>query len=235
MTHLLTIDLTYRVALTVERGADGREVVLVDDDPPATAAHAATAAAVNPPRVDPPPTASCIVCFDDFPALLAHRLESCGHAMCYECLRGYVAGKARERSWPVLCPVVECREPLTPGELHGVLTPEEAAGMAAAEAEAVIGPGARFYCPNRACNALLVADDKRPDAPIDCPHCHERLCANCCVAWHEGMSCRQYQSRPEALGSAEDRALMQLAESSRMKRCPGCGAMVERRRRPNWL
>jgi E3 ubiquitin-protein ligase RNF144 len=61
------------------------------------------------------------------------------------------------------------------------------------EAEAAVGEGVRLFCPNPQCSQLLVADDKRADTPMDCPHCTQLLCANCGVTWHQGMTCQAYQ------------------------------------------
>ena len=61
------------------------------------------------------------------------------------------------------------------------------------EAEAAVGEGVRLFCPNPQCSQLLVADDKREDTPMDCPHCTQPLCANCGVTWHQGMTCQAYQ------------------------------------------
>lgn len=40
------------------------------------------------------------------------------------------------------------------------------------------------------------------DTPIDCPYCEHKLCANCGVAWHAGMTCQQYQARAASCASA---------------------------------
>jgi E3 ubiquitin-protein ligase RNF144 len=63
------------------------------------------------------------------------------------------------------------------------------------EAEAAVGEGARLFCPNPRCSQLLIADDKRADTPLDCPYCAQRVCAQCGVAWHKGLTCNQYQVR----------------------------------------
>ncbi|KAL4426048.1 hypothetical protein ABPG77_007844 [Micractinium sp. CCAP 211/92] len=96
------------------------------------------------------------------------------------------------------------------------------------EAEAAVGEGARLYCPNPQCSQLLVADEKHADTPIDCPHCKHKLCANCGITWHAGMTCQQYQAQPGALRSKDDQALLDYAEQAGMRRCPACGVMVER-------
>jgi hypothetical protein len=47
----------------------------------------------------------CGICLDDFPEDDAVRIESCGHDICRDCVRGHVSTKIDERRFPVLCPV----------------------------------------------------------------------------------------------------------------------------------
>ena len=63
-----------------------------------------------------------------------------------------------------------------------------------------MGEGARLFCPNKKCSQLLIADDKRANTAMECPYCTEQLCANCGVAWHQGMTCQQYQVGRDAAG-----------------------------------
>ncbi|EFN60118.1 hypothetical protein CHLNCDRAFT_17822, partial [Chlorella variabilis] len=86
----------------------------------------------------------------------------------------------------------------------------------------------RLFCPNKKCSQLLIADDKRANTAMECPYCTEQLCANCGVAWHQGMTCQQYQVGRDAAGQRDDQAVLDLAEQEGLRRCPGCGQMVER-------
>ncbi|PSC68928.1 E3 ubiquitin-ligase RNF144A-like [Micractinium conductrix] len=157
-----------------------------------------------------------------------HSLGACKHAFCLPCLREYVAGKIQDRTFPIACPLPDCKQPIGAAECGLVLTPEEQGTLGQMETEAAVGEGARLYCPNPACSQLLLADDKRADVAMDCPYCQQELCANCGVAWHENLTCQQYQAQPGALRSKEDQALLDFAEKEGMRRCPACGVMVER-------
>ncbi|KIK74109.1 hypothetical protein PAXRUDRAFT_792000, partial [Paxillus rubicundulus Ve08.2h10] len=64
----------------------------------------------------------CGICLDDFPEDDAVLIESCGHVICRDCVRGHVCSKIDERRFPVLCPV--CMADHTnpnPGTISGLL------------------------------------------------------------------------------------------------------------------
>jgi hypothetical protein len=170
----------------------------------------------------------CLICFGETQMEEGMRIRACGHFYCLDCMREYVDGAVKDRRYPVTCPVPDCRLAISSPECMGLLAPEQQAALASMETEAAVGQGVRLYCPNARCSKLLIADDKRADTPLPCPYCGERLCANCGVTWHAGMTCQAYQARPDALSSAEDRALMELGKKEGMKRCPACGVMVQR-------
>ncbi|KAL4421593.1 hypothetical protein ABPG75_010884 [Micractinium tetrahymenae] len=169
----------------------------------------------------------CSICFEDVPEMM-HSFAACSHAFCLPCLREYISGKVADRAFPVACPLPDCKKLISAAECGLVLTGEEMTALGQMEAEAAVGEGARLFCPNPKCSQLLVADDKRADTPIDCPHCEHKLCANCGVAWHADMTCQQYQAQPGALRSKDDQALLDFAQQAGMRRCPACGVMVER-------
>ncbi len=52
------------------------------------------------------------------------------------------------------------------------------------------GPRARGW----AATAPRLQPPPSADTPIDCPHCKHKLCANCGITWHAGMTCQQYQA-----------------------------------------
>ncbi|KAF8838980.1 hypothetical protein BDN67DRAFT_823371 [Paxillus ammoniavirescens] len=64
----------------------------------------------------------CGICLDEFPEDDAVRIDSCGHDICRDCVRGHVCVKIDERRFPVLCPV--CTADHTnpnPGTISGLL------------------------------------------------------------------------------------------------------------------
>lgn len=70
------------------------------------------------------------------------------------------------------------------------------------EAELSIPEAERFYCPRPDCSALLLlplggaSSSSRISVPAICPECHALVCVACKVAWHTGMTCREFQARP---------------------------------------
>ena len=46
----------------------------------------------------------CSICLNDLSLDSIALIESCGHAFCHECLRGYVAACIEEHGFPLYCP-----------------------------------------------------------------------------------------------------------------------------------
>ena len=46
----------------------------------------------------------CGICLEEMPNDSIARPDPCGHTICRECLRGYVAARLNERRFPILCP-----------------------------------------------------------------------------------------------------------------------------------
>ncbi|KAI3429704.1 hypothetical protein D9Q98_005789 [Chlorella vulgaris] len=169
----------------------------------------------------------CSICFEDEGPMM-HSFAACKHRFCLPCLRQFIAGKVADRTFP-LCPLPDCKSAISAAECALVLTEEEQATLGKMEAEAAVGDGARLFCPNPSCSQLLIADDKQEDTALECPYCTHQLCANCGVAWHKDLTCRQYQALPGAVRSKAEQALLDMAEEQGMRRCGtvfcySCGA-----------
>ena len=161
------------------------------------------------------------------------------------CLREYIVGKVKERTWPIPCPDPTCRQPISLDECRLVLSAEEGEALGRAAAESAIPGAERLFCPNPQCSQLLVVErpegggaaaagggqgqqQQQQDRPFDCPYCGKAVCAACCVLWHGGLTCAEYQALPQDMRGEGDQALMALAASRRWKACPSCRNMVER-------
>eukprot|EP00887_Chlorella_sp_A99_P005528 scaffold1.g5528.t1 len=161
------------------------------------------------------------------------------------CLREYIAGKAKERIWPITCPDPSCKAPISLDECRLVLSAEEGEDLGRAATEAAIDGAERMFCPNPQCSQLLIVErapagaggaggaGEQAPAPaqersFDCPHCGKAVCAACGVLWHRDLSCAEYQALPQELRSEGDRGLMALAAQKSWKACPGCRNMVEK-------
>lgn len=89
----------------------------------------------------------------------------------------------------------------------------------------LIESGEAFFCSNpRCCEVLELNEDT--EIGVECPSCFTRLCSSCKVAWHNGLTCEEYQGLPEAERSEADLTLLNLARAEEWKRCPRCRTMI---------
>ncbi|XLT34294.1 hypothetical protein HN873_065586 [Arachis hypogaea] len=90
--------------------------------------------------------------------------------------------------------------------------------------EAAIPEADKFYCPFKNCSALMIDDGecRKLAKKFKCPHCDGMFCAQCKVAWHHGIRCKEFQ------GSNGDVMMMGLAKEKSWQRCPNCKLYVEK-------
>ncbi|RCV36685.1 hypothetical protein SETIT_8G001900v2 [Setaria italica] len=97
--------------------------------------------------------------------------------------------------------------------------------------EARIPAGEKLYCPYPKCSALLSLSEvqgssdeysKKGMMRSKCVRCGGWLCVGCKVAWHEGMSCREYEKR--GASRREDAMLEKLAKQRLWQQCGRCNA-----------
>lgn len=118
----------------------------------------------------------------------------CHHSFCSTCSAIYVSEMVGFNAAAIACP--------SPGCKGGVFEPELCEPVIAREvfdhwclSLCVAAVEAKFYCPFKDCAALL-ADERggrEVIAMAECPHCRRLFCAQCESAWHEGMSCENFQ------------------------------------------
>ncbi|KAF7350397.1 RBR-type E3 ubiquitin transferase [Mycena venus] len=159
------------------------------------------------------------------------------HAYCVGCLTSYIEskldpdGKGSGNSgiivFPIRCP--EC--PITdfmdgiPDDIAArVLGPEK---MVLWDHQKLLNSIPHLYCPNPKCSAIVQTPEDTDNPQAVCPSCQLLLCVACRVAWHDDVSCEQYQALPPDERSPEDRLLHELAKAKHWRRCPNCSSLVE--------
>uniref|UniRef100_A0A383WBY6 RBR-type E3 ubiquitin transferase n=1 Tax=Tetradesmus obliquus TaxID=3088 RepID=A0A383WBY6_TETOB len=162
----------------------------------------------------------------------------CGHYFCKGDVMRYVRVEMQNGRYPLHCPEASCQEFLAYEDVLQLLLGQPAL-QALFEKLAVTGcidPSRRAYCPYKECSCLLERPEEEDeaaaggqDSPFECPECHKAFCLSCGIkGWHEGMTCAQFQALPPELRSAEDAAVLRMAQQHGWKRCPGCGHIVVR-------
>ena len=59
-------------------------------------------------------------------------------------------------------------------------------------------------------------------------NCKTALCARCDCAWHNNISCAEYQEKVNLNEQGAEQAFSNLMEKEKWCRCPKCGIVVER-------
>ena len=85
-----------------------------------------------------------------------------------------------------------------------------------------------WHCPQPDCPGVVDIDDpERVRRRVLCPVCDVAACISCAVAWHDHLTCQQYQHwRTE--NAQGDSALQELAQREGWKDCPRCKFYIER-------
>ncbi|KAJ7487800.1 hypothetical protein FB451DRAFT_1528476 [Mycena latifolia] len=154
------------------------------------------------------------------------------HAYCVGCLSSYIESKLGGDSgivvFPIRCP--EC--PIT-DFIDGI--PDDIAERILGKEKMVLWLGSpettqfgpHIYCPNPKCSAIVQTPEDSNDPQAVCPSCQLLMCVACRVAWHDAISCEEYQALPPEERSPEDRLLLELAKAKKWRRCPNCSSLVE--------
>ncbi|KAF7349314.1 RBR-type E3 ubiquitin transferase [Mycena sanguinolenta] len=159
------------------------------------------------------------------------------HAYCVGCLTSYIeskldpdgkgAGNSGIIVFPIRCPecpITDFMDGIADEIAARVLGPEK---MVLWDHQKLLNSIPHLYCPNPKCSAVVQMPEDTNDPQAICPFCHLLLCVPCRVAWHDGISCEQYQALPPDERSPEDRLLHELAKAKHWRRCPNCASLVE--------
>lgn len=179
---------------------------------------------------------TCIVCLEAGLALFPMDDGSYCHDVCRECAAKYVAGKIRDRSFPVRCPGIGCTAVITPETCRRAGLVFETDAVAAFELGHLTvslrdaWPGGVFYCPNVSCQLPI---DVRgcPGGRASCPYgCRQSICGRCRLSWHRDMSCADVDKMRETMGGLVDGdfQLTRLMQRCRWRQCTQCRHIIEK-------
>ncbi|KAI5834944.1 hypothetical protein K523DRAFT_360231 [Schizophyllum commune Tattone D] len=161
-----------------------------------------------------------------------------GHSYCIDCLSSHIKSKLDPSGdgtgagpsaivFPIRCP--EC----SPEEWPTGITDDVAQrvlsekGMVMWHTQRLLDSLPKLYCPNKQCSALVQAHEDADEPRAECPSCMQAMCVPCRVAWHQDLSCEEFQALPPDERDPEDRALLELARAQSWRRCPECMVIVE--------
>ncbi|CAH1417539.1 unnamed protein product [Lactuca virosa] len=171
----------------------------------------------------------CGICMDTkaLPEIFSNA-KVWGHLFCSDCISQYVSVKIKENIAKVKCPDPTCKGIIGPEVCRDIVPKEVLERWEDALCESMILATQKFYCPFKDCSAMLVDDSGETVTSSECPNCNRLFCAQCKVAWHSGMDCKEFKSLKKDERNPEDLMLMQLAKNKKWKRCPSCNFYVEK-------
>ncbi|KAL9459982.1 hypothetical protein AB3S75_003225 [Citrus x aurantiifolia] len=173
----------------------------------------------------------CEICCERKEKDQMFKIESCIHSFCSDCISKHVATKIQVGVITrVTCPGLDCKSVLEYDSCKPVLPKEVLELWEEALCQELIDASQRFYCPFKDCSAMLVYenDGETVISESECPFCHRLFCAQCCVPWHPGVNCEEYQRLNVDERSREDLMVRELAKEKKWSRCPHCKYYVER-------
>ncbi|KAG1358864.1 RBR-type E3 ubiquitin transferase [Cocos nucifera] len=170
----------------------------------------------------------CKICMEASQTTDMFQNNNCSHVFCLDCLARYLAAKIQEKISTVKCPEINCKGVLEPEFCREIVPAEVFERWENALCESMLLESKKFYCPFKDCSALLVDDGEERVAQSECPNCRRLFCAQCKVAWHLGLSCKEYQRLGADERGREDLMLMEIANKKKWQKCPRCKFLVEK-------
>jgi len=173
----------------------------------------------------------CTICMEAVHVRELFPISGCKHLFCISCVSQYITAKVEDNVLSIGCPDPGCKYgALDPEACRDVIPPQLFQRWGAALCDSALG-SFKFYCPFNDCSALLVHERGHGEAVITkakCPHCRRLFCAQCKVAWHDGIACAEFQRLGKDERDKNDLLLRKVARESRWQRCPKCKMYVER-------
>ena len=171
---------------------------------------------------------TCSVCFtevEDNDTL--YRLEACGHAYDHECLKLYLLTSIEGKDIPLKCVKENCNQLFLTRDIFSL----QKIGMfvmkdlvdASLGAYVIQHQNTYHYCITPDCP--VVYRIAKSGTPFVCPECSVKLCTNCHVQFHNGLSCRMYKSEIKVDDTLER---WMRRDVTRRKNCPLCTSPIEK-------
>jgi IBR domain, a half RING-finger domain len=162
----------------------------------------------------------CPVCFNEVVSSIQLR---CGHCWCRQCFANYLVAAIDNKIFPLTCLGNEatCSQPVSVNIARDVLTADDFDRVVNASFFAYVysRPDEFHYCPTPDCPQIYRSAP--PDTVLQCPSCLARICPNCHIEAHDGISCANRDLDGEKL-------FREWMEAHDVKNCPGCKSSIEK-------
>ncbi|KAL7798176.1 hypothetical protein V8C37DRAFT_368983 [Trichoderma ceciliae] len=138
----------------------------------------------------------CSICADTKEEVLFPRFSptaSCTHAplACLECLERSIRSDLTSKIWTdIRCP--ECRELLDYTDIQRYADDETFKRYETLALRAAMGEAENFFWCTSGCGSGQIHDTGHDQPIVTCLHCAHRSCFHHNVAWHQGLTCEEY-------------------------------------------
>ena len=165
----------------------------------------------------------CRVCYDEFDIGISVHL-GCNHAFCRECFSKYLSTQINDGPACILarCPEFKCKQLITKGIVHTLLSPEDIAKYDSYFLRNFIETSKSMkYCPAPRCDKVAVGSGI---TSVRCD-CGYPFCFRCGEEAHDPCSCAQLAEWMEKCSNESETANWILANT---RKCPSCQTRIEK-------
>ena len=153
-------------------------------------------------------------------------LQSCGHAYCTECLKQYLKSSISDKKFPICCCEENCGRRLVLRDFNLLIeskTERDSLLEGALDHFVMMNSTAYKYCPTPNCSIVYRISDEKMARAFKCPDCSKETCTACHQDSHRNFSsCAAWRE------FNDDRDLYEWAGNKDCRKCPKCGAMIEK-------
>ncbi|XP_060068693.1 uncharacterized protein LOC132548818 [Ylistrum balloti] len=182
---------------------------------------------LSPDGLKQPDEPECVTCFCPVKQQDLYRVECCGHPYCKECVKVQIQTSITNREFPIKCEMEDCTTLFT---WHDIINLSKMGFLNISElTDASVS---NFIQGNKKDFRFCLT----PDCPVVyrvtetgkafiCPECDIKICTNCHVQFHDGITCAMFK-----LEENEDPSVRRWIASNKenRKRCPNCTMPIEK-------
>ena len=165
-------------------------------------------------------------------------MSLCEHIFHKSCLVSYLKSQIEDSHLPLNCPDFPCKLEIGDLDLKELLSEDDYTKYSTFSLNQVVDTNKDMsWCPTADCKFAFIfdPDEEAKGAPDDqainghelnCPLCKKHYCLTCKVAYHEGVTCKEYRATHDV--EKLDAEFVAFAKGKQFKQCPHCAFWVER-------
>jgi len=169
----------------------------------------------------------CPICIENLFTKDFLPLKQCPHVYHIECLETQIVQNIKDRRFPIVCPILDCKKEINFGDIMNSLQkrPELQQDYYRHSLKFCLdsNPDEYLNCPTPDCDYAFLFDPAGPR--FDCPKCKKSYCVSCKTNWHFKQRCEEYKKKKEA---QSDEVFFKFANQKNFKKCPQCHFWIEK-------